>query len=124
MRVYNAVGFSDNEFNDVIQSKYGANENELTIAQEVGQIAAEFTRIQPVGAIHSLSPKERRAKRREYRRKCREYLTEKSKERIQPKGMIAGFLFLTLLSAIISFFVQMLLRKYFESDVDQAGESD
>lgn len=105
MRQYNVVGFADNELHAAIQAKYGSDEKEMSIAEQVAEIAGEFTRTK--GA----SPE--RQKRRDYRRSARRYISEKAKERIKPVGFIGGFIFMAILSGIISWLVKKLLDQYF-----------
>ena len=113
---YGVSGIPDDEVHAAITAAYGSDPVKLGLAESVAVIAGEFTRT--VGA----SPE--RVKRREYRRKCRRYISDKAKETIpQPKTFIGTFFFLAVLSGIISYFVQMLMRKYFgEADAKTMAE--
>lgn len=117
MRQYNVVGFADNELHAAMQAKYGSDDKQMTIAEQVAEIAGEFTRTK--GA----SPE--RQKRRDYRRAARRYISEKARERIKPVGFIGGFIFMAILSGIISWIVQKMLQKYFgETDAKTMMEEE
>lgn len=105
MRQYNVVGFADNELHAAMQAKYGSDEKEMSIAEQVAEIAGEFTRVK------GISPE--RQKRRDYRRSARRYISEQARARIKPVGFVGGFIFMAILSGIISWIVQRLLNKYY-----------
>jgi len=109
---YNIVGIADSSIENEIQQRYGNNEEHVGYARQIAEIAGEFTNQTP---ITGLKGKERVKERREYRRKCREYLTTKTREKIQPVGF-GGFVLMAILSGIISFFVQRLMREYFDDE--------
>lgn len=107
MQSYNMAGYQDNEVEQDIVAKY-SNPDHQDYARQVAQIAGEFSQNLPKG----MSPEKQ--KKKDYRRAARRYITAKAKEKIQPKGFIGSFLFLTIIGAIISYFVQKLMHKYFD----------
>lgn len=128
MQSYGISGISDSEIDEDLKKTYGGNENHLKWAVEVGKIAGDFTRQTPVGALKS-SKSDKQA-RREYRRKCRDYIKERVYSELKPQekkpedtgdpqvvGFIgSGFIMMAILSGIIQYFVRKLMVKYFGSD--------
>lgn len=109
MIIYGCAGIPDNELDAEVVAKYGEDPEKLSIARQIGQIAGEFSNNLPKG----MSPEKR--KKKDYRRAARRYITEKTRERIKPVGF-GGFVLMAIISGIISFFVQRLLRAYFGDD--------
>lgn len=113
-RSYGISGFLDSEMEQEINAVYGAEPEKADIAHQVASIAGDFSK------QVSATGYEARQKRREYRRKCRDYISERAhKEVPKPVGFIGGFIFMAVLSAIISFIVRKLMEKYFN---EQEGE--
>jgi len=109
-RVYGIANFGDDEFANLIAEKY-KKDSHIYYAHQLAMILGEFTRNNPVE--HGLSGKKNVQYRREYRKHCQEYLMTHAKEHIKPYGILGGFFFVTIISSIISFFVERLLKKYF-----------
>ncbi len=113
MNSYGIVGFQDTEIGEAIKQEYGKEPEKEKIATGVAEIAGEFSR-QVSASSHSGVQG-----RREYRRKCKEYISKQAKERIpKPVGFFGGFIFMAVLSGIISWIVQKLMKKYFDEQKD------
>ncbi len=117
MQSYGMAGYQDSEVEQDIVAKY-SDPTHQDYARQVAQIAGEFSQNLPKG----MSPA--KEKRRDYKRAARRYISAKAKEKIQPKGFIGGFLFLTIIGAIISYFVQKLMHKYFDEQGTASMEND
>ncbi len=108
MKSYGIVGATDDEVQTAIQAKYGAEPDKLSYAEEIAVLAGEYSRSLPK------SYNAEKVKKREFRRNAKRKLLEQAKAKIQPKGFIGGFIFMAIISGIISWFVQRLLRNYFD----------
>jgi amino acid permease len=49
---------------------------------------------------------------------------EEAKKEVKPVGIIPGFIFMAILSGIVSFFTQFLLKKYFESSDNSVDDEE
>ena len=94
--------------------EYGEDPQKKEFAEKLAVFAGEFSHSNPVGSREERKAK--RIKKRDYRRQCRRHLEEKSKDIPRPVGFIGGFIFMAFLSGLISWLVQMMLRKYFEDE--------
>lgn len=113
---YNIIGIPNEEVEQEIQKAYGDSPN-VDYAHQVGMIAGEFIATQPVGwNVNS--------KKRQFRRSCRRYMSAKAKEKIKPVGFIESFIFWAILSGIISFFTQMIMRRIFNDNSNEGNDSD
>ncbi len=110
MIAYNFCGIPDNDIHQEVDKEYGNDPEKKSYAQQIAQIAAEYTRQHPIDKGAS------RRSRRDYRRSARRAIAAKAREQVKPVGMIPGFIFMTVISSIISWFIQMLLRKQFEKE--------
>lgn len=108
---YSMVGFGSDEITQAVKAQYGDDPRKEALAHQVGEIAAEFTHLTPVSSFQGAGAQ----KRRDYRKKCRDFISAKAKEKIpKPVGFIGGFVFMAILSGIISWWVQKLMHKYFD----------
>ncbi len=114
MKEYNIVGASNDEVHDALIKKYGDNPDHLSYAEQVAVIAGDYSRNLPKGLS-----KEEKSSRRTMRRNAKRAIYAKAKEQIKPVGFIGTFIFLALISGIISWIVQKMLSHYF-SDTPKA----
>lgn len=123
MNSYGFLGIPDSEVEKEVEEKFKNDPEKKTYSQQVGQIAAQYTKENPPDRNAD------RKARKAYRRKAKREIAARAKEQVKPVGCVGGFLFLTIIGSIISFFIQMFLRKHFEQqgvsmDPDEFLESD
>lgn len=112
---YGFSGIPDSEINSDIDAEYGKDEEKKTYAQQVAHIAAQYTREHP--PLEGGTRKSRRA----YRRAARRAIAQRASQEVKPVGFVGGWVFMTLLSAIVSWIIQRMLNKYYgEPDVKTA----
>lgn len=106
---YGFSGIPDSTINSEIDTEYGKDEEKKTYAQQVAQIAAAYTRENPPPPEEGTTRKARRA----YRRASRRVIAKRAHEQIKPVGFVGGFVFMAILSGIISWIIQRLLSHYY-----------
>ena len=125
---YCISGLPEDEIQKAVQEKFGDSPEKLSYSEQVGRIVGEYTRQNPP------KPNMTAKERRNYRRAARRAISERAKNEVKPVGSImGGFLLMTIIGSIISFFIQMFLRKHFERqgitmdmdefDVDETDEN-
>ena len=108
MNSYGIIGASDQETQEIIEKKWGDNPEKKGYAEQVALITGEYSRNLPK------SFNQEKTKKREFRRNAKRTIYNKAKTDIKPVGFIQIFLFWTILSAIVSYFVQKLMHNYFD----------
>lgn len=108
MLEYNIVGASNDEVQQAIEKKWGNNPEEKEYAEQIALIAGDYSRNLPK------SFNQDKLKKKEFRRNARRRIKEQAVAQVKPVGFIPGFLFMSIISGIVSFFVQRLLHLYFD----------
>jgi hypothetical protein len=116
---YNIVGAENSEVDKAIQKRWGSEPEKVGYAQQVALIAGEYSRNLPKGLS-----KEDRESKRTFRRNAKRKITEQARATIKPVGFLATFFFWAILSGIISWFVQKLMRHYFDEKPASCGYFD
>lgn len=107
MLEYNIVGASNDEVQQAIEKKWGNNPEEKEYAEQIALIAGDYSRNLPK------SFNQDKLKKKEFRRNARRRIKEQAVAQVKPVGFIPGFLFMSIISGIVSWFVQRLLNHYF-----------
>jgi hypothetical protein len=114
---YGIKDIPDDEIEKAIVSEYKDEEHQ-GYARQVGKIAGQFSNKPMIVGWNDTS------KKRHYRRACKRFLMEEAKKEVKPVGIIPGFIFMAILSGIVSFFTQFLLKKYFESSDNSVDDEE
>ena len=102
---YNIAGIPDQDIDADIKAEYGDTDNAV-YAKQIASIAGEWANSQPKGSLQA-------KRKREIRRSMRREVGARARAEIKPVGFVETVFFWWIISGIVSFIVQRILRRMF-----------